>query len=79
MTQISNLAMADLRRLPQGTLPPVVLKVDASGLPVCLLTVEGEGLAETQLHDYLQFQIRNQVAGVPARRFHLRTVEDTGK
>jgi hydrophobic/amphiphilic exporter-1 (mainly G- bacteria), HAE1 family len=65
VTQISNLAMADLRRLPQGTLPPVVMKVDASSLPVCLLTVGGEGLSETQLHDYLQFQIRNQVAGVP--------------
>src|SRR5271155_2202563 len=65
VTQISNLAMADLRRLPQGTLPPVVMKVDASSLPVCLLTVEGEGLDETQLHDYLQYQIRNQVAGVP--------------
>jgi multidrug efflux pump subunit AcrB len=65
VTQISNLAMADLRRLPQGTLPPVVLKVDASSQPVCLLTVSGEGLDETQLHDYLQYQIRNQVAGVP--------------
>ena len=65
VTSISNLAMADLRRLPQGTLPPVVLKVDASSLPVCLLTVKGEGLDETQLHDYLQFQIRNQIAGVP--------------
>ena len=67
VTQISNLAMADLRRLPQGTLPPVVMKVDASSLPVCLLTVGGEGLSETELHDYLQFQIRNQVAGVTGR------------
>lgn len=65
VTQISNLAMADLRRLPQGTLPPVVMSMDASNLPVCLLTVEGEGLNETQLHDYLQFAIRNQIAGVP--------------
>ncbi len=65
VTQISNLAMADLRRLPQGTLPPVVMSMDASNLPVCLLTVEGEGLDETQLHDYLQFAIRNQIAGVP--------------
>src|SRR3984885_9527643 len=65
VTSIANLAMADLRRLPQGTLPPVVLKVDASSLPVCLLTVEGQGLSETQLHDYLQFSIRNQIAGVP--------------
>jgi HAE1 family hydrophobic/amphiphilic exporter-1 len=65
VTQVSNLAMADLRRLPQGTLPPVVMKVDASSLPVCLLTVEGKGLNETQLHDYLQYAIRNQIAGVP--------------
>jgi hydrophobic/amphiphilic exporter-1 (mainly G- bacteria), HAE1 family len=65
VTQISNLAMADLRRLPQGTLPPVVMRMDASSLPVCLLTVEGQGLNETQLHDYLQFAIRNQIAGVP--------------
>src|ERR1700677_3417141 len=65
VTNISNLAIADLRRLPEGTLPPVVLKVDASSLPVCLLTVDGQGMNETQLHDYLQFQIRNQVAGVP--------------
>src|SRR5579864_3909485 len=65
VTEISNLAMADLRRLPQWTLPPVVMQVDASSLPVCLLTVEGEGLDETQLHDYLQFSIRNQIAGVP--------------
>src|SRR6204780_1152074 len=65
VTQISNLAMADLRRLPEGTLPPVVMSMDASNLPVCLLTVEGQGLDETQLHDYLQFAIRNQIAGVP--------------
>jgi hydrophobic/amphiphilic exporter-1 (mainly G- bacteria), HAE1 family len=65
VTEISNLAMADLRRLPEGTLPPVVMQMDPSGLPVCLLTVEGKGLTETQLHDYLQFQIRNQIAGVP--------------
>ncbi len=62
LTQLSNLAMADLKRLPPGTLPPVVLKFDASSLPVALVTVKGEGLNETQLHDLAQFQIRNQLA-----------------
>jgi HAE1 family hydrophobic/amphiphilic exporter-1 len=62
VTQLSNLALADLKRLPPGTLPPVVLKFDASSLPVCLVTVKGEGLDETQLHDLAQFQIRNQIA-----------------
>ncbi len=65
VTQLSNLALADLKRLPPGTLPPVVLKFDASSLPVALVTVKGEGLTETQLHDYAQFQIRNQITTVP--------------
>jgi multidrug efflux pump subunit AcrB len=65
VSQLSNLALADLKRLPPGTLPPVVLKFDASSLPVALVTVKGEGLNETQLHDYAQFQIRNQIAVVP--------------
>ncbi|MGA8503440.1 MAG: efflux RND transporter permease subunit [Candidatus Sulfotelmatobacter sp.] len=65
VSQLSNLALADLKRLPPGTLPPVVLKFDASSLPVALVTVKGEGLTETQLHDYAQFQIRNQIAVVP--------------
>jgi multidrug efflux pump subunit AcrB len=64
LSNISNLAMADLRRLPPGTLPPVVLKFDASSLPVCLITLKGEGLNETQLKDLAQFQVRNQVANV---------------
>jgi multidrug efflux pump subunit AcrB len=63
-SNIANLAMADLRRLPAGTLPPVVLRFDASSLPVCLVTLKGQGLNETQLKDLAQFQVRNQIAGV---------------
>jgi hydrophobic/amphiphilic exporter-1 (mainly G- bacteria), HAE1 family len=65
VSTIANLAMAQLRRLPQGTLPPVVLKFDASSLPVCLVTLKGKGLNETELHDLGQFSVRNQIANVP--------------
>src|ERR1700745_465376 len=65
VTNISNLAMANLRRLPPGTLPPVVLKFDASSLPVCLITLKGQGLNETELHDLGQYNVRNQIANVP--------------
>jgi len=64
LSQISNLALANLRKLPPGTLPPVVLKFDASSLPVCLITLKGEGLNQTQLRDLGQYAVRNQVAGV---------------
>src|SRR5438445_10113878 len=65
LSTISNLAMADLRRLPPGTLPPVVLKFDASSLPVCLITLKGEGLNQAQLHDLGEYNVRNQIANVP--------------
>ena len=68
LSTVSNLAMADLRRLPPGTLPPVVLKFDASSLPVCLITLKGEGLNEVQLHDIGQYTVRNQIANVPVLR-----------
>jgi len=64
VTLIANLAMANLRRLPPGTLPPVVLKFDASSLPVCLVTLKGEGLNQTQLRDIGQFDVRNQIGNV---------------
>jgi multidrug efflux pump subunit AcrB len=65
VTSIANLAMADLRKLPPGTLPPVVLKFDASSLPVCMITLKGEGLNEAALRDLGQYDVRNQVANVP--------------
>src|SRR2546426_9381651 len=65
VSMIANLASANLRRLPPGTLPPVVLKFDASSLPVCLITLKGEGMNETQLRDQAQYTVRNQVANVP--------------
>src|SRR5579875_891130 len=64
VTELSNLALADLKRLPPGTLPPVVLKFDSSSQPVCLVAVRGKGLSETELHDQAQFSIRNQIAVV---------------
>jgi multidrug efflux pump subunit AcrB len=64
LSNIANLAMADLRRLPPGTLPPVVLGMDASNQPVCLVTLKGQGLNETNLKDLAQFQVRNQIANV---------------
>ncbi len=65
VTGINNLAMASLRYLPAGTLPPIVLKFDASSLPVCLVTLKGEGLNEAQLRDLGQFTVRDEMAGVP--------------
>ncbi len=64
-SQLSSLAMADLRHLPPGTLPPLVLQSGASSLPVTLVTVSGQGYDEKQLRDQAQYNIRNWIATIP--------------
>src|SRR5579875_193752 len=64
LSNIANLAMADLRRLPPGTLPPVVLGLTASSQPVCLVTLQGKGMNETELKDLAQFEVRNQISNI---------------
>src|SRR6202522_4598393 len=63
--KIANLAISDMRDLPPGTFPPIVLKSDASSLPVCLVTVSGQGMDDSKLKDIAQNYVRNQLASVP--------------
>ncbi|MGH7814209.1 MAG: efflux RND transporter permease subunit [Candidatus Binataceae bacterium] len=62
---LGDLAMADLRHMPPGTLPPLILKAGASSLPVVLVTVSGKGIRQTQLRDQADYNIRNFLATVP--------------
>jgi multidrug efflux pump subunit AcrB len=62
---IANLAVSDMKDLPPGTLPPVVLKSDASSLPVCLVTMNGDGMSDGRLKDIAQNFVRNQLASIP--------------
>jgi multidrug efflux pump subunit AcrB len=62
---IANLAVSDMKDLPPGTLPPVVLKSDASSLPVCLVPMNGAGMTDGALKDIAQNFVRNQLASIP--------------
>ena len=61
---ISSLAMSDLKDMPPGTYPPIILKQDASSVPVALVPLTGSGLRESTLKDLGQNFVRNQLAGV---------------
>ena len=54
-----------MRRMPPGTLPPIVLRFDASSLPVCLIALKGEGMSDAELRDIGHYRVRTQVAKVP--------------
>ncbi|MCX6593295.1 MAG: efflux RND transporter permease subunit [Acidobacteria bacterium] len=65
VSTVANLALAEMRRMPPGTLPPYVLRFDASSLPVCLIALRGDGLTEAALRDVGHYRVRTQVAKVP--------------
>jgi multidrug efflux pump subunit AcrB len=52
IAQISSVSATVARIMPPGIQPPVVLRYNASNVPVAQMTLEGEGLNEQQLFDY---------------------------
>ncbi len=65
ISTVANLAAAEQRRMPPGTLPPIVVRFDASSFPVCLVALQGKGMTEAQLRDVGHYRVRTQVAKLP--------------
>ena len=70
VAQVAAIGQTQLRQLPQGTTPPLILQYSASSVPIIQLGLSGEGLSEQQLNDYGLNFIRTQLvtvngAGIP--------------
>jgi multidrug efflux pump subunit AcrB len=70
VAQVAAIGQTQLRQLPQGTTPPLILQYSASSVPIIQLGLSGQGLSEQQLNDYGLNFIRTQLvtvdgAGIP--------------
>src|ERR1700720_3783555 len=65
IAQITAVSQTQLRQLPTGTTPPLVIAYSASSVPVMQLGLSGQGLSEQQLNDYGLNFIRTQIITVP--------------
>ncbi len=63
--QVTAIAQTQLRQLPQGTTPPLILQYSASSVPIIQLGLSGQGLSESQLNDFGLNFIRTQLVTVP--------------
>jgi multidrug efflux pump subunit AcrB len=52
IAQIAAISQTQLRQLPQGVTPPLVISYSASSVPVIQLALSGQNLSEQQLNDY---------------------------
>jgi multidrug efflux pump subunit AcrB len=65
IAQITAISQTQLRQLPVGTTPPLIIAYSASSVPVLQLALSGKGLSEQQLNDYGLNFIRTQLITVP--------------
>jgi multidrug efflux pump subunit AcrB len=65
VAQVTAIAQTQLRQLPAGTTPPLVIQYNASSVPIIQLGLSGQGLSEMQLNDLGLNFIRTQLVTVP--------------
>ena len=64
IAQVTALAQSVVHLMPPGTMPPFVLKYDASSVPIVQVSLGGKGLSQTELYDLGQNFIRGQLATI---------------
>jgi CzcA family heavy metal efflux pump len=62
--QVTSVVQTILRVLPPGAFPPLILKYDASSVPIVQLSLGGQGLSEAELYDLGLSFIRPRLAVV---------------
>jgi multidrug efflux pump subunit AcrB len=65
IAQVTAVSQTQLRQLPAGSTPPLILAYSASSVPVLQLALSGQNLSEQELNDYGLNFIRTQLITVP--------------
>ena len=65
IAQVTAISQTQLKQLPQGTTPPLIITYNASTVPILQLAVAGRGVSEQQLYDLGSNFIRPQLVTVP--------------
>jgi CzcA family heavy metal efflux pump len=64
MSQVTAYGQTALRNMPPGTLPPLILKYNASSVPILQLAMSSDKLTEAQLFDFGNQVLRAQIATI---------------
>jgi multidrug efflux pump subunit AcrB len=71
VAQLSATSGSVLHSLPTGITPPLILRYNASSVPILQLSISSDTLSEQQLYDYGYNFIRTQMATVQGATFPL--------
>ena len=65
IAQLTSITSAQLRFMPPGITPPLIIQYNASSVPILQLSLSGSGMSEQQLFDYGTNFIRTQLVTIP--------------
>ncbi len=65
IAEITAVSQTQLKQLPAGTTPPLIITYSASTVPILQLALSGQGLSQSQLNDYGLNFVRTQLITVP--------------
>ena len=65
LAQVIAISQTQLKQLPPGTTPPLIIQYSASSVPIVQIGLSSKTLAEQQLFDYATNFIRTQLITIP--------------
>ncbi|HEX4156349.1 MAG TPA: efflux RND transporter permease subunit [Acidobacteriaceae bacterium] len=65
VAQVTAIAQTQIKQLPPGTTPPLILQYNASSVPILQLGLSGQDLSEQELNDLGLNFIRTQLVTLP--------------
>ncbi len=68
IAQVTAISQTILVRMPPGTQPPLIVRYNATDVPVLQLGLSSDSLTEPQIVDYAQTRVRPQISTVPGSR-----------
>lgn len=68
MAQITAISQTILRRLPPGTVPPLIVQYSQSSTPIMQLVISSDTLNDSQLADFGRLNLRSQVQTISGIR-----------
>lgn len=71
LSQVSSVSQTILRRMPQGTTPPLVVRSSQSSQPIVNLVLGSDTLDNAALYDYARLTLRSQIQSIPGMRITL--------
>ena len=71
LSQVTGVSQTILRRMPQGTTPPLVVRTSPSSVPIVQLVMSSDTISSGQLFDYARLTLRTQLQSVPGLRISL--------